>query len=267
MSLKAQYQSGRAHLKHKPATSMAKKNGLTFSVDLASVIIIEAVSNLSGATQLKDKSLAGYGDDFFIGYELEFRRGTSSSNLTQGERTVVTDSTNLGVFTLNSLSGNLVKGDKFIMTPPGGLSDSWIDANVPIAFAPGSTGSTDEHEILAVTGLCEVELIAECSTVIAATGGTPTLSLGVGGDTAFLIAATTAEDIDADELWFDSTPTTKYGFSGDVKFVFTTNGIDVGYEVANGNTIASGAINFRMRWRPLEPGAFCVVGTGAAGAI
>ena len=75
-----------------------------------------------------------------------------------------------------------------------------------IAF-DGTTGNGEVGEVacFTVTGRVLItQLAAYCSELLA--GATATVELGTDGNTAALIAQSTATDIDAGEFWHDSTP-------------------------------------------------------------
>jgi hypothetical protein len=171
-----------------------------------------------------------------------------------------------GIVAVASVGGAIAAGDVFMIVPKWMIEGGEGYMNytpVSITFAAGTTGSVAEHEVLTVTGLCEVHIICECNTNVAGTG---TICFGMGGDTDFFIAATTGTDIGATDVWHAAAPALAYAPVDDVKFKVVTNGVDIGYEVET-NTLTSGVIVFHMWWKPLEPTAKCVAAAGAAGAI
>lgn len=132
--------------------------------------------------------------------------------------------------------------------------------SVPITFAALTTGSVASHEILTVTGLVRVLIIPVCTTNVAGSG---TIELGVAGDTDLFIGTTTGTDIDAGELWLDTTP-------AELAFSFTSaldkivpNGLDIGYEVKT-DTLTSGAITFHVWWWKLDSTGAVVAADGTA---
>jgi hypothetical protein len=58
--------------------------------------------------------------------------------------------------------------------------------------------------LFSVTGNCFIKVFGVCSVDLTSSGGT--LETGIVGNTAALIAQTTASTIDAGELWYDNTP-------------------------------------------------------------
>jgi len=67
-------------------------------------------------------------------------------------------------------------------------------------------GAVGAVPLFTVTGaVCIDRILAVCEVLLASAGG-GTLALGVTGATTLFIAATTATDIDADELWVSNAP-------------------------------------------------------------
>lgn len=119
------------------------------------------------------------------------------------------------------------------------------------ANARGNDGGTnDPFTLFTVTGDVLVRLFGVCTTLLA--GATATLEVGVTGNTAALIAQTTATDIDANELWNDSTPAvgtdTLANITGPHVIV---NGLDI-IETVGTTSITSGNIYYICLWRPLS---------------
>ena len=91
-------------------------------------------------------------------------------------------------------------------------------------------------------------------------GGAATIELGIGGNTAALIAQTTATDLDADETWQDAVPEANPGiidlFGGSRQFV-VANGTDVILTVATAD-LTAGDLDFHAFWMPLSVDGNCV---------
>jgi len=69
------------------------------------------------------------------------------------------------------------------------------------------TGAQAAYTIFTITG--DVALVVFGVVDVALTsGGAATIELGVSGNTAVLIAQSTATDLILKEIWFDSSPTT-----------------------------------------------------------
>lgn len=227
------------------------------------VLKVRAQTSLA-TTTFKDPALAGYGDDYFIGWQLQFviNNTTNSTNRSVGEQIIVTDSTDAGVLTFGALTGAMVLGDEFYLIPPYLQQEGFRYAGQSVTFAAATTGDQAEHELLTVTGKVRVRLMAVCTTNVAGSGS---IQLGVGGATNFLIASTTGTDIDANDIWYAAAPATGYAFTTDAMFDFITTGVDVGYEIT-GNTLTGGVIWFGIWWKPLDAGSYAAAATVGAGA-
>ena len=102
----------------------------------------------------------------------------------------------------------------------------------PTAFTGGTVntrgddgGTLDPLTLFTVTGDVLVGIYGVCTTLLA--GATATLSVGVAGNTAGLIALTTATDIDANEIWLDTTPSVGLDTSDALTYFIVVNGLDI----------------------------------------
>lgn len=116
----------------------------------------------------------------------------------------------------------------------------------------GQGGAQGAINLFTVTGDVEVELfgIAKASFT---SGGVATIEVGVSGNTAVLIAQSTATDLLANEIWHDATPTTTVESISTVtgrRFVIS-NGQDIILTIGTAATTA-GDCTFYCRWRPLS---------------
>jgi hypothetical protein len=115
----------------------------------------------------------------------------------------------------------------------------------------GAQGATT---IFTVTGDVEVKIFAICATDLASTAGT--VEVGISGNTASLIAQTTATAIDQDEVWLDATPATAKALAlGTVNVI--GNGADIIETIATAN-VTGGALTYYCFWRPLSASASIV---------
>lgn len=129
----------------------------------------------------------------------------------------------------------------------------------PTAFAGGTTnargdndGTSDPFTLFTVTGDVLVRIFGVC-TVDLVSGGGGTLEVGVTGNTAGLIAQTTATDIDASDLWSDSTPTVRVDTLASVLGPYiVANGADI-IETVGTADITAGNVYYICLWRPLSP--------------
>jgi hypothetical protein len=130
--------------------------------------------------------------------------------------------------------------------------------SVSITFAAGTTGAVATHEILTVTGLVRLRIIALCTVNVAGAGS---VQFGVEGATNAIIASTTGADLDAGELWYDATPTTAFDTFALTVFDRVINGLDVGYEVT-ADTLTGGNVTFYYWWEPLNSTGAVVAADG-----
>jgi hypothetical protein len=121
------------------------------------------------------------------------------------------------------------------------------------------------HEVFTVTGLCRLKLWIECGTSLTDAADGASIQFGYEGATNGIIASTTAatagSGLVTDELWYDTSPTTKMDTYGNCVMDYVLNGLDVGYEIT-GAALTGGSLNFYCVWEPLESGASVAVGAG-----
>lgn len=104
--------------------------------------------------------------------------------------------------------------------------------------------------LLQVFGICNVALTS---------GGAATIELGVSGNTAVLIAQTTATALIANEIWHDATPTTtieQIDVDGTRMFV-VSNGQDAILTIS-AFALTAGDVDFYGLWRPLSANGLVV---------
>ena len=112
---------------------------------------------------------------------------------------------------------------------------------------PGDQNGTGNPATLyTVTGDVAVRVFATCSTLLA--GDTATLEVGITGNTAVLLAQTTATDIDAAEVWIDTSPGTVQALPGQQVL---TSGTDIIQTVGTAD-ITSGVLAYYCLWTPLS---------------
>lgn len=128
---------------------------------------------------------------------------------------------------------------------------------VPTAFAGGTTnargddgGTNDPYTIFNVTGDVLVRVYGVCTSDLISAGG-GTLSLGVTGNTAMLIASTTATDIDVNEIWNDASPAIGDTLANIAGPFVIPNGLDI-IETVGTADITAGNIYYVCLWRPLS---------------
>ena len=113
-------------------------------------------------------------------------------------------------------------------------------------------GAQTAFTIFTVTGDIVVSVFGICQTLMDS-GGAATIVLGITGNTAILVAQTTATDLDQYETWQDAGPEAN---PGDVaaamgKQFAIANGEDVIMTVATAD-LTAGVIDFHSFWRPLS---------------
>jgi len=118
-------------------------------------------------------------------------------------------------------------------------------------------GTQIARTIFTVTGDVFVQIFGLCQ-VLLDSGGAATIELGIAGNTAALIAQTTATDLDAYETWQDATPEANPGpVDLTARSFVIANGADIIFTIGTAN-LTAGDIDFVCRWFPISPGATVV---------
>lgn len=125
-------------------------------------------------------------------------------------------------------------------------------------FVEGTTGATGAHTVFTVTGNVLVTIFGICDTDLA--GATATVEVGVTGNTAGLIAQTTATDIDDGDIWVDATPAV--GVEATPSTFILNDGADIILTVGTA-AVTGGVIDFYCLWRPLSSDGNITVTTAA----
>lgn len=107
-------------------------------------------------------------------------------------------------------------------------------------------GTGNPSTIFTVTGTVVMKLYAICTTDVV--GASATLSVGVLGTTAGLIALTTGTNIDVGEIWHDATPDS--GVENDTVAPEKIVNSDVILTVGTANA-TGGVIKFICLWKPV----------------
>lgn len=144
--------------------------------------------------------------------------------------------------------------------PYTGIDSYEIEVCTPSAFAGGTTnargddgGTGDPFTLFNVTGEVVARIIAVCTVNLASAGG-GTLQVGTVVDPDAFIAATTATDIDAGELWHDATPDNNVEALTVAPEKIIVGGADI-VESTGTADITAGNIKYICLWRPLTPGS------------
>ncbi len=128
-----------------------------------------------------------------------------------------------------------------------------------MAFAGGTENDPGDYDgtgnpatLFTVTGTVLVTVFGVCSEDLV--GNTATVEVGITGNTAALLAQTTATDIDNGEVWIDTAPATVEALPSTY---ILTGGTDIIQTVGTAN-ITDGTITYYCLWRPLSSGASVV---------
>ena len=113
------------------------------------------------------------------------------------------------------------------------------------------TGAQAAYTIFTVTGDVVVQIFGLCQ-ILMDSGGAATIELGIAGNTAALIAQTTATDLDAYETWQDAGPEPNPGpVSLDSLGFVIANGANIILTVGAAD-LTAGDIDFICRWWPIS---------------
>jgi hypothetical protein len=143
-----------------------------------------------------------------------------------------------------------------------GLSNTdpnYIRVTADMASATWNTDAT--HEILTVTGLVRVKIIAECTESLVGVGAT--ISLGTETTADAWIADTTAADIDVGQLWYDAAAHVTNVNTATALVDKVVIGVDIGYEIDTA-ALTDGTMVFHVWWEPISAGSAVVAGAGGA---
>lgn len=129
-----------------------------------------------------------------------------------------------------------------------GLLDNKLEKSV--TFAAGTTGkeATGTFKIASVTGTVALSIFAVNTGAGAITGPGATIEVGCVGNTASLIALTTATTIDVDEVWYNDTPVLNPATSVIAQKIVTK---DVNYLIKTAN-VTGGTLTFYILWAPIS---------------
>lgn len=107
----------------------------------------------------------------------------------------------------------------------------------------GAQGATT---LFTVTGIVLARTMGLCSVDLASTTGT--IESGIAGNTAVLIAQTTATAIDVGEFWIDATPAALELIAVNPRIISAANIIET---IATAD-ITAGALTMYCLWRPIS---------------
>lgn len=134
------------------------------------------------------------------------------------------------------------------------IQPQWQVASTSAVFDGGTADARGDHDgtsdpatLFTVTGTVMAVVFGHCTVDLV--GATATIEVGVAGNTAALIAQSTATDIDAGEVWRDATPGLGVETLNDP--VVIVGGADIIETIATAN-ITAGAITYYCIWWPIS---------------
>lgn len=144
---------------------------------------------------------------------------------------------------------------------PMPLDNFKIVKAAPSAFAGATTDARGDHDgastgvttLYTVTGDVLVRIFGVCTTTL--TGASATVSVGVAGNTAGLIALETGTDIDENGIYLSATQVIGTVLLATVTGPYiVVNGLDIIETVATA-PVTAGQIHYICLWRALSPDA------------
>lgn len=111
-------------------------------------------------------------------------------------------------------------------------------------------GSNATFTIFTVTGDVLVRIFGVCTDSLTS-GGVAKLEVGLTGNTALLIAQTTATAIDVNQLWNDASPALGDTLANVLGPFIVPNGLDI-IETTSAADISGGNVYYVCLWRPLS---------------
>lgn len=120
-----------------------------------------------------------------------------------------------------------------------------LTASKAITFVGATTGAVGATTLFSVTGVVSVRIFG----IISGTDvtGSGSISVGISGNTAALIALTTGTDLDNGDIWVDATsPATVEALPS--KFIVKS---DIIQTIAS-NTLTAGTVTYYCIWTPIS---------------
>lgn len=131
------------------------------------------------------------------------------------------------------------------ITQPG------LKATKTITYVAGTTGATGASTLFTITGDVLVTVFAVCTSDLTS-GGAATVEVGIAGNTAAIIAQTTATTIDAGEVWIGSTtPATVVALGTPTHQFILNTGTDI-IQTIGTTTVSGGVLTYYCFWFPLS---------------
>lgn len=120
-----------------------------------------------------------------------------------------------------------------------------VSVSKTITYVAGTTGATGATTLFTVTGQVAARVFALCTSDLAS-GGAATIEVGISGNTAALIAQTTATGIDSGEWWVDTSAATIEA----VPSQFLVGGDIV--QTIGTTAISGGVLKYYCTWIPIS---------------
>ncbi len=120
-----------------------------------------------------------------------------------------------------------------------------------ITYAAATTGATGVTTLFTVTGVVAMQIFATVSGVDLT--GSGTLEVGILGNTAALLAQTTATTLDVGEIWVDTGPATIEALPA----LQIVNGKNI-IQTIGTDTVTAGTLNYYCIWVPIAGNASVV---------
>lgn len=143
------------------------------------------------------------------------------------------------------------------------LSSGAVQANritKSITYAVGTTGLAGAATVIfTVTGeILIVRLVPFCVTSLDQAGATPTLELGVVGNTAIFLGGTIATAIDTGKFWLDTTPAEVGAVPIDAALIDIAVTANIQCLVGGSDNISAGVIRYDLYFLPLSSDGLAV---------
>lgn len=118
-----------------------------------------------------------------------------------------------------------------------------------ITYAAGTTGAIGATTLFTVTGVVIATVFAHCTDDLTS-GGAATIEVGIAGNTAAIIAQTTATAIDSGDIWDDTSPASIEALANNSEKI-VAGGTDIIQTIAS-NTITGGTLTYYCLWIPVS---------------
>lgn len=125
------------------------------------------------------------------------------------------------------------------------ITNLGLVASKSITYAAGTTGATGATTLFTITGVVAVRIFAYCTSDLTS-GGAATLEVGIAGNTAALIAQTTATGIDTGEFWVDTGPATIEALPA-----IQLTAADI-IQTIGTTTVSGGVLTYYCLWDPIS---------------